>query len=961
MGDLMKTKAIFFIVFFLSIKTWAQEEVYEQFDNANNLIQYYNPKSYIKVAKSADDCLFGLKNQDSVWILPSEYTFVENYVNGYAIVNKDMQYGVVDKEGKFVIPLQNKIIRNVEFDKFYFGNSDWPEDISNKLEYFNDFKGNFIVEDSLKGILNVRQKEIIPCKYNYLNVNFWKYNFVIAQQNELKYLLDTLGNILAGENMDVIDFYPLYENPNFLYFRNLDGKRGVVSSVGKIMINPFFDHIYHIGLNYSKKMIMIKENNSLNSNIHFFDLNGNKLGVFRNMSNDYYVYEDLSYYNLIRLNSNYFLINDRGKIILKDIVQVPGYIKELCVVNKDNVWSLYDLKGNKKLKNDYDYLGLFYNYLLVKKNNLYGVIDTTEKVVIPFEYQYIDKYGYDFIKDSLVYQYNNSGIKMTLNSEKSSKIFKNEDDLFGFINNGKMIFAPVYDSIVYHEKREFVEVFKEGVVTLFDINGKVLLSAKAKRILPINYDYFSIHLFSNKSILLSSELDTIATLDAPVEYFDDVHNLFYIKVERGYYGVLNAENKLIVDTIYGSIGYLTEGSSYFWIRDKTFSIEKDFSGYYYLDEDNIYYEGWSLVDTSGRIYFQNISYPSNFCNGIAVLNWEDSSVVIGNNLNVLIQPFIGKADVFGDFIWTETKIGCQFYNLNGITLPNYNFTKVVYVNEDYILVFKGEIPSLMNTKGIFEVKGIEGNLNATIKAISKVVDIGYLFGLEYFKLQENEIYEDLTMEVKDKIMNELFRIDERNFRKNFIEEEGVYYGLCAYETEFFPEMPDVIYNSYWNSMYCERTYTVYSITPYSISILIENKCFDRRSDYLTTDIVNFKIDKSKVSLVSINDILKITKEKDRNLFSDLLTNHVVVDEEFDEDKLTCDNPFVDYFTKENTTFALTTDGLEWISLYKDEKIDYENEESEHFKIKIPYSALNKISKDKKLFKNIQNLNSTKQH
>lgn len=154
-------------------------------------------------------------------------------------------------------------------------------------------------------------------------------------------------------------------------------------------------------------------------------------------------------------DSYWGFIDKNGKTIIPFKYNAAGNfgsgMAPVAVMNDSDsgyVWEYIDKTGKTAFKANYDYAGSFLDGVAVaSKNEKYGVIDTKNKVVVPFKYDYIDDFSEGL---AAVFQ--------------RGKPIPNSDSIrgkFGFIDKtGKVVIPIQYDLEYYAEL--FLPYFKNG-------------------------------------------------------------------------------------------------------------------------------------------------------------------------------------------------------------------------------------------------------------------------------------------------------------------------------------------------------------------------------------------------------------------------------------------------------------------------------------------------------------------
>ncbi len=170
--------------------------------------------------------LVGLANEKGEILLPCEYEEIGQFWRdkNIATIRRDTMYGVIDSNFKIIIPCEYELIQgdltgNLIFKKNgLFGLMDLNTTILIPALYqqFNGFRQimytrdpnpyAMVMRDSLYGYINLKGKEVIPCKYKHLGYEIHN-NRVFYQENNKYGFLDTTGKAVVAPVYDrVFDF-----------------------------------------------------------------------------------------------------------------------------------------------------------------------------------------------------------------------------------------------------------------------------------------------------------------------------------------------------------------------------------------------------------------------------------------------------------------------------------------------------------------------------------------------------------------------------------------------------------------------------------------------------------------------------------------------------------------------------------------------------------------------------------
>jgi hypothetical protein len=170
--------------------------------------------------------LIGLADKSGKIILPCKYEEIGHFWKdkNIALIRRDTMYGVIDSNFQIIIPCEYELIQgdltgNLIFKKNgLFGLMDLNTTILIPALYqqFNGFRQimytrdpnpyAMVMRDSLYGYINLKGKEVIPCKYKHLGYEIHN-NRVFYQENNKYGFLDTTGKAVVAPVYDrVFDF-----------------------------------------------------------------------------------------------------------------------------------------------------------------------------------------------------------------------------------------------------------------------------------------------------------------------------------------------------------------------------------------------------------------------------------------------------------------------------------------------------------------------------------------------------------------------------------------------------------------------------------------------------------------------------------------------------------------------------------------------------------------------------------
>lgn len=399
-------------------------------------IKYDKYNNYYRNFSEGNLCVYlnekwGYINSKGKEITKPKYDNADDYKNGRARVVLDFKEGLIDKNGKEIIPLIYDELIRVSNSFSYVGKYDESGD-SKKYAIINERNGKVVV--SLKyenlysnfepffpfharlakvklknkvGVVNEKGKVIIPLiydsieslgtgyvvfkdgKYGYMDEDF---KIIVPIINDYKENEESISNVcgivqkessllllcqnnkygFANRKGKIIT--PIkYDKVESVYMRgafvSLNGKSGYINEIGKETIPLKIDMSLSAMLfHFNEGILVYRENNKWGA----IDSTGVEI-----VSPKYDTLTDFVWgFSIGSIGSNWYIINKKGKIqkTLK-YDKVAKCDADVAFVSKNGRWGLIDKNGNKISPIKYDKIDWFnYNSVAVVKIdfNKYG-------------------------------------------------------------------------------------------------------------------------------------------------------------------------------------------------------------------------------------------------------------------------------------------------------------------------------------------------------------------------------------------------------------------------------------------------------------------------------------------------------------------------------------------------------------------------------------------------------------
>lgn len=305
------------------------------------------------------DGLVGLLNNKGTKIADIQYSqiinFGEEYKNGYITVNQENKYGLISFSGEKILENNLEKIENIYHDKYFVIVENGKQQLINK-------EGSKILTENFDEIKQIANSGVVFVKEN-------KYGFMNFE-----------GNIVIE---------PIYDNlkeiNTDLFLANKEGKAGVIDIEQNEKIAFKYKDIY-----YNKKAgIYVADDESYQSSILDSNFEVKLIGILSEINTD-------NGYMKLKIEDDYKYYNFKFE---------EKKIQDILITNKiytskqNGKYGFVDGKGNTVIDYIYDDATELnqYGYAAVKKDGLWGAIDSTGKVVIEPCYNLDDNLVIDFI------------------------------------------------------------------------------------------------------------------------------------------------------------------------------------------------------------------------------------------------------------------------------------------------------------------------------------------------------------------------------------------------------------------------------------------------------------------------------------------------------------------------------------------------------------------------------------
>lgn len=432
---------------------------------------------------SGNDKKYGVK-KNGVVLFPAGYDKISFLPNDNLLLQKNQQWGVADQEGTLLLPL--------EYDSIAYSYNEAA---------FTVFKNKkaMAFDQTAKPLLSAAYDEVLYV--SALN----QYACVVKNGDTLLLYNDKK---IAGP----FSFLGFYNN---LVIAKKNNRYGVLSR-GKELVAFEYDSIYNAPAGNNRKIayqnphnfnvpapaLMLVQNNK-------YGLADAVNGIVVSPVNDKITYDRLRYIYYVqkdRLQGLYFEQFREATPVQYESIYTDG--AQYITVKKNGQYGIIDYQNRQVVPCEYEKIDIlgFNTHFRVKQQGKTGLLTNKGKVVLPVLYDDIDNFGFE---------------------EKLNGLYKvSRDKKFGMVNSSNEVVIPL----------QFDGLYSWGnflMVSTGDKRG--LYSREGKEICAAEYDWFK-RSATQKSELLFSEKDSLTGIikgDGTILYPPSFKKLGYITNAAG--------------------------------------------------------------------------------------------------------------------------------------------------------------------------------------------------------------------------------------------------------------------------------------------------------------------------------------------------------------------------------------------------------------------------------------------
>ncbi len=407
------------------------------------------------VFRHAKTGLYGFKNERGRLRVPCQYLDAKPYDGGYAPVQRETGWGLLDRNGQEIVPCI--------YDKTGMLTADLA----------------LVCKKGLYGIIRAETGEIgLPCQFN--SISFFSDDFLAAERDQQFTLIDHALRLNTDEYFDYI--FPIgSQGLDGLFIKVVrDGKYGLLDAEGRLVLPCLYDQIGP----FLNGMSRVKEGETYG----MMDRQGRLV-----IPCEYDWIEDFSTSGIaLAQKENKFCAFDKEgvAVVPLEFDDLSAYRNHTLIGRKASRYGFFDSLGHATTETVYDHVEYISDELaLVERNGRFGTIDLNSgQEAAPAVFTKIKDhfhYGYAIVWDGKHYGYlNRKGYPMTPIAYSAAREFSGgraavcNDRKWGFIDrSGREVIPCRYDKAPEDFNRgdtATVAVWSEGERFRIDRNGKRL-------------------------------------------------------------------------------------------------------------------------------------------------------------------------------------------------------------------------------------------------------------------------------------------------------------------------------------------------------------------------------------------------------------------------------------------------------------------------------------------------------
>lgn len=426
-----------------------------------------------------------------------------------------------------------------------------------ETETITEYKYFVVKEENKYGVIDVQGNKIIETQYENVKIpNPEKAVFICYEENNTKILNDKNEEIFTQyENIEPLRLKNIssdlmYEKSVLKYSK--DEKYGIIDLNGKIITKPIYEEIDT--LQFKEGELLVKKDGKYG----VINIKGTTLVKtnYDKIETDKYYENNNEYKNAGYIVSKtteegyrYGYVNLAGKEIIE-----PKYndLYRITEINSQDIYIIcaengkYGLIINDKKIIENDYQSLVYtesnNNIIALKGKKYGVLSTTGKIIVPFEYKQIDVTGtyiYATTNDENTKIFDSNGNETNISKDLAIIDIDNTNykiyietiegkTIYNIYKNQQKLTKDDYSYIQYLYDKYFIACDRNGKLGIIDDNENITVNFNYNSIQKIEYTNMIQTLNNNTNIteIYSKNMKKICELENAILE----NNKEYIKI-----------------------------------------------------------------------------------------------------------------------------------------------------------------------------------------------------------------------------------------------------------------------------------------------------------------------------------------------------------------------------------------------------------------------------------------------
>lgn len=309
--------------------------------------------------------IYGYVDVTGNWIIPAQYTDAENFRNGQATVGQGDKYGIINREGKEIVP--------IAYDRYIMKPVDDGVPVKCGGKY---------------GFVNTEGKETIPPQYD--DIYKPSEGIMVVARNEKYGYVDLQGKAITPLQYDNARSF---REGRAAVVRN--GKYGYIDTQGKEVIPPQYEDAWW----FRERLAVVR----CDGKYGYIDLQGNEVIPPQ------YEYAESFFSSRAKFSRNgkFGHIDPQGREATPPQYDEVGFFNNgKTYVKRDGKYGHIDLQGNEIVPLQYENLPLpVEGRAMFKRDNKYGYLNEQLQEIIPPLYKSAD------------YRFKNGRAKVSLNDE----------------------------------------------------------------------------------------------------------------------------------------------------------------------------------------------------------------------------------------------------------------------------------------------------------------------------------------------------------------------------------------------------------------------------------------------------------------------------------------------------------------------------------------------------------------